>query len=257
MRWSMSFWAAIVLVLSLPVWVAGQTVIPVDDFNDGNDDGWSPLDTTDGKPFGPGTFDASSGSYLLQGGGPSPPDDPADGLLVSEWDMSADPLFSNGYLRFKVKVNEKNTSAFVAMREDLSTFSSDVFAVNTELDNFRFLIQQVENFVLLPPVIVEGPPYEPNIEWMMEAGAVGSQLSLKYWKVGDPEPALPQVTAPDVRGATGRFSVAVSFPGNHNPASLISATFDDIVFIVPEPAAITLGMTGLLLLLATGRRRGG
>jgi hypothetical protein len=221
-------------------------VIPVDDFDDGDDEGWTYIDTTVGQPWGPGTYDASSGAYLLQGAGPVPPDDPTDGLLVSEWDMSADPKFSNGYLRVKVKVNEKNTAAFVAMREDLSTFSSDVFGVDTELDNFRFFIRSFENFVGVgPSAMMVGPPYEPNTEWMLEAGAVGSQLSLKYWEVGDPEPAVPQMTRTDVRGATGKFSVFVSFPGGHNPASVISATFDDIVFIVPEPASVILTLVGL------------
>ena len=255
MRWAMSCLVVCFLVTGLPVGALGQTVIPIDDFNDGNDEGWRRVDTTVGQPWGPGTFDASSGAYLLQGAGPVPPDDPADGLLVSEWNMSADPLFSNGYLRFKVKVNEKNTAAFVAMREDLSTFSSDVFGVNTGPDYFQFFIDSYENFTPIAAISQEGPPYEPDQEWMMEAGAVGNLLSLKYWKVGDPEPAVPQLTAPDVRGATGRFSVAVSFPSFNSPAATISATFDDITFIVPEPATMTLTMAGLLVLLAARQRQ--
>ena len=120
---------------------------------------------------------------------------------MSEWDASADPLYSNGYVRFKLKVNEKNTSAFLAMRADLTTLSGHLFLVNTELDNFRFGIQTFENFVPLPGDASEvGPLYEPDQEWMFEAVAIGNELSLKYWKVGDPEPVAPEPTTPDLLG---------------------------------------------------------
>jgi MYXO-CTERM domain-containing protein len=168
---------------------------------------------------------------------------------MSEWNMSSDPLFSNGFVRLKVRVNEKNSSAFLAMRADLSTFTGHLFLVNTELDNFRFGIETFENFVSQGTVFDEGPAYEPGQDWMFEAGAVGDELSLKYWKVGDPEPGAPQLTFKDILGSPGRLSVGASFPGDHNnPASLVSASFDDIYFTVPEPASwgmVLLGLVGI------------
>jgi PEP-CTERM motif-containing protein len=237
--------AAVTLAMGVAACAHAQ-LIPIDDFDDGNDDGWTHYDFTAGQAWGPGIYDASSGEYLLQGMGPVPPEDPADGLLFSEWDMSADPLFSNGYVRLKIRVNEKNTSAFLLMRTDLSTLSGHLFAVNTELDNFRFFIESYENFAVLGNVTEDGPLYEPDQDWMFEAGAIGNELSLKYWKLGDPEPADPQLTFTDMLGAAGRISLGVSFPGDHNPASLISASFDDLVFIVPEPSTIALASLGLL-----------
>ena len=231
-----------------PATMLQGTVILIDDFDDGNDDGWHYADTTLSEPWGPGIYDPNSGAYLLQGSGPVDPNAPADGLLASAWLPSTDPMFSNGYVRLKVRVNEKNTSAYLGMRTDLGTFSGHLFLINTELENFRFGIQTYENFASKNLIQETGPLYEEDQEWMLEAGAIGDQLSLKYWKVDDPIPVAPQLTTTDILGDPGMLAVGASFPGDHNPASLVSATFDDIVFCIPEPGSLLL----LVLGVATG-----
>ena len=42
------------LVAALATQASSQTVL-VDDFNDGNADGWTTFDSTVGQPYGPGT----------------------------------------------------------------------------------------------------------------------------------------------------------------------------------------------------------
>ena len=49
----------VAILLGLTTTAYGQ-VIPIDDFDDGNDDGWSHVDTTIGQAWGPGIYDASS-----------------------------------------------------------------------------------------------------------------------------------------------------------------------------------------------------
>ena len=234
-----------VIVCLMAIIAQGQ-VIPIDDFNDGNDDGWTRIDTTMGETFGPGTYDASSGEYVIRGGGPVPTDVPTDGVLFSQWDMSADPIFLNGYVRFKTEVLEKNTSAFVVMRGDVPSFSGHIFGINTELDNFRFLIGTLVNGGSTQTTLETGPIYEPNREWMLEAGAIGDQLSLKYWASGDPEPVDPQIVVTEGSLSSGNLIVGASFPGDHNPPSVVGASFDDIVFIVPEPTSVSILLVGLM-----------
>jgi hypothetical protein len=53
------------------------------------------------------------------------------------------------------------------------------------------------------------------------------------------------LTFKDILGSPGRLSVGASFPGDHNPASLVSASFDDIYFTVPEPASLGMVLLGL------------
>lgn len=244
------------LILTLVVTVSLPGQILIDDFNDGNDKGWTHVDTTVGQPWGPGIYDASSGAYLLQGGSPAPPEDPADGLLLSEADVTDDPLYNDGHLRFKVRVNEKNTSAFVVLRGDLSTMSGYVMGMNTELDYVRFLIQPFVNFVPQPGASVDGPKYEANQDWMFEAGAVGDLLTLKAWKAGDPEPMAPQISLLTDLNPAGRISVGASFPGGHQiEPSLVSAHFDDLYFTpVPEPVSFLLATAGALIWTASRRR---
>jgi hypothetical protein len=80
-----------------------------------------------------------------------------------------------------------------------------------------------------------GPIFGLNEDWNIEAGAVGDQLSMKVWRVGDLEPDAPQLTFTDSTHRTGFFAVESNihtspFPG---PAR-ISATFDDIYFVPPD-----------------------
>ena len=50
---------------------SSQTIL-IDDFEDGNADGWSTIDSTAGRPYGPGKFDAMSGAYHLETSGVVP-----------------------------------------------------------------------------------------------------------------------------------------------------------------------------------------
>ena len=51
----------------------------IDDFNDGDDAGWSHLDFTAGQPWGPATYDASSGRIYAAIGGGCPEGRPVGG----------------------------------------------------------------------------------------------------------------------------------------------------------------------------------
>ncbi len=93
-------------------------------------------------------------------------------------------------------------------------------------------------------VIDSCPPYAGEIifapitevidvgeDWMFKASAIGSQISLKVWPAGSPEPAAPQVTMTDSTYAQGLFGVGGAHP--FGPASPIDMTVDDVVFIPP------------------------
>ena len=45
--------------------VNAQLVVDVDDFNDGNDNGWTHFDYTEGESFGPALFEVSNGAYHI------------------------------------------------------------------------------------------------------------------------------------------------------------------------------------------------
>jgi hypothetical protein len=207
----------------------------VDDFNDGNDNGWQRTDTTIGQAWGPGTFDASSGAYQLRGAGNVPTGQ--EGILLSLYGGSTNPAFKDGYLRTTLRT-ENNTLLYLVMRVDVATFTGYVFGASANTGRF-FWNKVVNNSIVEEgPTIVPNSPFAVGQDWVLEAGTVGNQLSMKAWRLGDPEPAVPQWTHTDSTIPTGQFGVGA----NHwavLPPETVNATFDDVTFrIVPEPSML-------------------
>ena len=105
--------------------VNGQ--MPIDDFNDGNDDGWTHVSTAEGETWGPGSFDASTGTYHLETTGLVPVGQL--GILGSVWDSSADPFYSEGFWRATIRTKRSGTNAGFTLRWDAD--ADDGYAVYT------------------------------------------------------------------------------------------------------------------------------
>ncbi len=233
-------------VLTLTGATPGQVLI--DDFRDGNDVGWTHLDGTLGTPFGPGIFDASSSVYHFESTGPVP--DGELGALASFWDGSAGLDYQDGYVRVKMST-AVNTVAYVILRGDVSLGNFYLFGIDPSNAPPAFFFNRIEGgevtrldgFDLVEQIDV-------GEDWIIEAGAVDDQLSFKAWKPGETVPAAPQWTGVDVVLASGLFGVGANrYSPQPEPASVVSATFDDVYFTaVPEPnvslfALITLSLS--------------
>lgn len=247
--------AACFLAAAMCVGASADAVL-IDNFDDGNDNGWSHIDNTTGNPWGPGIFDASSGSYTLATTGTLSEAHTLHDTFFSEWAGSSDPQFANGFLRAKMRANAEGTSLFLILRRS----GGGGYAFGGATNQNAFFISRVDNAVNVPLQELNPPP-SPIIageDWIVEAGAVGSQLSLKVWRDGQMEPAAPQLTVIDLTYSGGTFLVGARrdspFPGT----SRVSATFDDIVFTVPEPSSwLLLMMTFAVSLIRARKRRTG
>lgn len=100
-----------ILVTILATQAFSQT-IPIDNFNDG----WSMIDSTVGRPYGPGVFEDRSGAYHLETTGLVPPGTPGGGFLISTLDESSEPVFSDGWLRTRVRAETEGTLVSLALR---------------------------------------------------------------------------------------------------------------------------------------------
>ena len=212
-------------LLCFPAVVSGQRML-IDDFNDGNDTGWSHLDFLP-PGVGPAIFDASTGSYILSSSDRITPTGGSG--MVSSWDASADPFYSNGFLRANVTAETDGTSVFLLMRgsDGGNAYS---FHASTQVG---FQIRRLKQFDSVPLAELNPVdfPFSAGEEWVMEAGAVGDQLSLKVWRSGEEEPTNPQLITTDSTFQTGVFAVDVgTFPRRE---VMISGTFDDIYFTPP------------------------
>ena len=72
---------------------------------------------------------------------------------------------------------------------------------------------------------------------MLEAGAVGDLLSIKAWKVGEPEPSKPQWTYRDPSPLPSGPLAVVTWHWHFEdtPAGTVDGTYDDIYFHPPVP----------------------
>ena len=231
--------------------LSNAQMILIDDFDDGNDDGWTHYVLPEADaPWGPGIFDASSGAYNLKT--TSEVAVGTAGGVASVWDASADPSYTDGYLRATIRSESGGANAALWLRANpvdggTYIFTTTIFGGLDVWDctvaGCRYLGGR------------EGIGFTRGEDWIMEAGAVGDVLSLKMWREGDPEPDLPQFNFRDSANSTGQFGVWSFIGSNWQEPAQANAFFDDIYFTpIPEPSSallIGLGFLGL----AVGRRR--
>lgn len=244
------FGVSLVMVAAVLAFAAAAPAqVLIDDFNDGNDDGWMHLDGTLGTPSGPGIFDASSGAYHFQSTGPVP--DGEIGYLASFWDGSAAPSYQDGYVRATMNT-AVNSVAYVILRGDVDMGNFYLFGIDPSNSSPAFFFNRIEGYGVAR---LGGFDLDDQIDvgedWIIEAGAVGDQLSMKAWKPGEMEPAVPQWTAVDSVLTGGLFGVGANrYSPGPEPPSVVSATFDDVYFTpIPEPHAALLVVVALAALM--------
>jgi hypothetical protein len=244
----------------------GQTKL-IDDFGDGNDDGWIRVDLL--KPFGLGeaVFDASSNKYVISSADDVVPLPEGCTGAGSFWQPSATGhrdthRYSNGTLRTTLRFDNDISNGFVALRGDVGTVSLYDFAANNSVD--IIYIDRLENGVSVTGGAgLVSAPFDliTDQEYVMEATAVGPHLSMKIWPVGDEEPAQPQISIVDHTLALGSVGVT-SYYCTGFDGDVLSTSFDDITFTpgnsafgadaaivaIPEPTgflAMLIGIAGL------------
>ena len=215
--------------LLTPASVASATWTLIDDFSDGNDDGWWRTDVLPGPPVGPGIFDASSGAYHLQNGGSRPIAIDAHWMGSGWTDSLVDPQFTHGFLRAKVKADTAGSLPWMWMRWSEELDGDYLFLANSV--KHRFQIERLGTPYLVFPL--DDPAIQFNLgeEWNIEGGTVGDQITLKVWQVGAPEPTTPQLTVIDSKYNQGsHFGVGGNVHGEALP-SFLDVTFDDMYFM--------------------------
>ncbi len=231
------------LVAALAMQAPAQSIL-IDDFNDGDANGWSIIDTTIGDPYGPGTFEVSrSGAYHFEGGGLINAGVPAGGALAALWDESADPIFTDGFVRAKVRSEALGGLAAIMLRHtpDNSPYNDNLYifhgttANNGIPGNGAFRVNKIVNGRDVQSRQLPGNfSFGVNEDWYIEAGAVGDQLSMKVWRVGEPEPESPQWTFTDSRHTTGDIGIIAAIDNRFRQPARVSATFDNIYFVPPD-----------------------
>ena len=228
--------------------------ILIDEFDDGNDDGWTHISSYLSESLGPPIFDASSQTYQL---GSTQQIHDIDsvrngGFLGATWDASADPLYSDGILRARFNITESATNFGLNFRvaDDLTSYEFGATSLSTSLSPTGpgaegvFLFNKYVGGQNTKNEIVQFGVPKIDEEWIVEGGVVGDRVTMKYWAVGEPEPATPQFEwiDPDPIPA-GFIGVSANVDGTgieatgNPPPWRIGVTVDDIWFTpVPDPS---------------------
>jgi hypothetical protein len=220
---------------------AGSLVIPVDNFNDGDSDGWLENDFTGDQVA---SFDASSGSYVLSTTAPVPITDPGAGAIDADWEPSEDRrIFANGTFRGTIRADTYGTTIGFLFRENHETETDYGFYGSTSFGTFY-----IERFDLFDP---DGPqtiiamadpeefPFEVGKTYVLEATVVGHKLELKAWELGCKPPRHPILRVHDKtlgpEDGTGLGAIAFLDPVPLAQQGIthvtLNATVDDLKFI--------------------------
>jgi hypothetical protein len=242
----------------------------IDNFDDGNDEGWTHIDLLAILGVGSSDFDASSGSYVVSTDGEVPelpPGIPCSGGVAGRAASPADTSrYSNGTAKATVRFDNAISSGGLLMRADPSQLNAYNFAANNSED--RIYIDLIENGIGLTGGLASQEfDLAPSQDYIIEGRAVGPHLSMKIWEAGADEPDEPQLSVFDTTYETGMLGV-LSYYCTPDYGDSLSTTFDDIYFLpgnsdfgtdgpmgIPEPSSLFLTVFALLGAAVLLRRR--
>ena len=177
-----------------------------DDFEDGVADGWDELNLND-PSFGPGTFDASSGAYVLAVTGEMPAGFAGSHATVSTWEPTIAEPMTDGYFQGTVRANTHGSTVSLLSRADPIAGTDYGFFASTLHGTFGievFDASKPEPQTILGLMDPQEFPFAVDEDWIIQGGTVGDQITMKVWRPGDPEPAEPQLSFTDTTFDLGK-----------------------------------------------------
>ena len=236
------------LLLAFALHLAKADVI--DDFNDGDDAGWTQVSPL--APFGAGgTFSFPGGAYRIEA-----PASPAPGSVgparagalrldqtYTDFDFSADILNLN-------LLGDQNTVGLLARVSDLGLGTTDGYLFNYKT-NGRLGIQRIVNEV--DTIIQEiDLTLNPAGSYRFHFTGQGSALAASVYDLAAPTVPLATLSGVDGTYASGNLGLLV-FDDSPAGDRVAAGTFDNVMITVPEPSSLVLLAGGLLV--ACRRRR--
>lgn len=242
------------LVLSGPYSARGSVI--VDDFNDGDDAGWTRYDPLAGFGAG-GTFRFPDGGYRIQA-----PPSPLPGVLGPGRAGSA--RLDATFVDFRASVDLvawdnglEQSFGLVGRVREIGLGTSDGYALHYNTVSTRFpgsgvlVLERIDNEVPNPLVVAVAPlALDPNLDYRLVLMGSGPVLIGQAFPLTDLVTPLASVLMIDGTYQTGVTGLLVSDTlGGPNGAA--DATFDNFrAQAVPEPSTwgpLGLGLIGLFL----------
>ncbi len=230
------------LAALLPALATPAVAVTLEDWSSGNDSAWTHVDLLALYGLGGTNYQVSGGQYHLTSNLELPPLPQTVGAASLFNQSIIDPnAYANGFLTTRFTIHNGNSCAFVPMRANASAL--DFISFFAENDPDRIGVTVFDNFQYVNGASVPFPVAN-DTEYFLTAGAVGSELSVKVWLVGDQEPAAPQVILLDTTYSNGQIGLGAYNQVNHG--GYMAVSFGAVSFI-PEPAGLVLMAAAALL----------
>lgn len=205
---------------------SGQTIFR-DDFSDGSATDGSPVTWTP-EPLSPGSYDASSGDYVLSNGAIMVSTVPAH--VLEDTSVRVRAVFLGGD-------NPNNFVGVAARRGSVYGYAA-VLSRTGSID-----IVRVDPDFQATSLVQAFLPFNPiDNEVFLQLDAIGNELRFWAWPVGEAMPSEPQLTVVDaVYGAGAPGVAAIAAPSGQAVFRSVHVAGTHI----PEPS--TLALAGLIL----------
>lgn len=230
-------------VLALPAYAGTGALI--DDFDDGNLDGWTFDDQTSGQEGA-----ASVLNGMVQMTTPAPVN---GALFLAYVDSFLTPTYADGTMTCTLRSDAIGTTAGFFLRSDGVDSAYLAFLATDEKGDGALIYNRFEDAVLT--AVQEVPvDFAVGQAWRLSAATVGAAIELKAWPDGGSEPPDPQLVITDTTFSTGGFGLFTSRLINpDNPLQQLDASFDNVYFRQACPgdldgdSAVTLSDLSTLL----------
>lgn len=235
--------AIILCMLLILVPSVSSEALILDQFEDGNADGWMETSSFPGTV----TFDVVDGSYLLHTNGVS--GNSIYNYVASRFTDSMTPgKYVDSALSLDTRINAGGGLTGAFLRSQMSN------------DGYGFTLNAAQNYMVIMRSVGSEHTYlawstqfpiNVGVDYTLKMQAEGNQLDFKFWETGTAEPDW-MLTGFDSTFDSGGFGIVAG--SGHNSGGPISTSFDN-VFFSPEPGTgllVGLGMCGMAVV---GRRR--
>ncbi|HEV3409105.1 MAG TPA: PEP-CTERM sorting domain-containing protein [Chthoniobacterales bacterium] len=233
----------ILLALALPSVSFAQS----DDFNDGNDAGWTRY-----NPLSLGTYSFPSGGYRIQAAanpnqqfGPTRAGSFRNDVTYTDFSVSID------IVAFDASLGQAFGSA--ARATNIGLGSTDGYLLVYLPAFSQLTIQRVDN-ESPSPIGATGVSLNSATDYRFVFTGIGSMLTGQVFDLANLNTPLATVMATDATYTSG-FSGLIVGASPNTPGSAADATFDNYIALVPEPATWTLVVLALVALFGWRRLR--
>lgn len=217
---------------------SGNHRLLIDDFNDGNTIGWTPLASLDAEEVGIAKYDASSGTLIMA----VDEEVPVNGQDYLIWDESrGNTFYTNGILEATATILDSGSGVGLGIRMDVrgnADWPEDGYASGLGPTAPPGIFRLAPSNPFGSPFAGEILDFsevaiQSNVAYRLQVKMDGPTISTKIWEDGDamPEESLVMTTNADVPGgviALGGLN-ASGFPAAPSDGP-INVSFDNITF---------------------------